>query len=460
MKSIHRNKKSSTPSPVGSVCPQGWGKRFEWPLLAFPAAVLATLLALYVVNRSIQHQGPVRPVEAESAGLAERHSATRASDLTAVTARSAGRVPRTRLNSEAGTSQIPDRPPLAREAQDREAMTGEVVTEEETGSRGGLQAMDSTGRIILMLQEAIQEKDHTRIKQCLDELVALGDRVIAPLTQVIAREQGEVGMWAAEALARIGSPLATSTLLDTLTQIKEGQYKEELAKRVAGINNHESWPVLLENALSTADSTVLRAAGEALARMADAPIVDELIARFDGATDVRDTERIAQLIGNIHSSKATDSLISLAGDVASAPQDALARAAVEALGKTGDPQAISYLMRKLEATPPGQDGYLVNTISQIKEPQAQDALLYAAAGNKEVSADGGRTAAIYALRNFPNARTCALLEEIVATEQNARVVTAAARTLDELRKTSPHVVASAQSLVKKDTYTGTDLIKK
>ncbi|RPJ32361.1 MAG: HEAT repeat domain-containing protein, partial [Planctomycetaceae bacterium] len=369
MKSIRRNKKSSTPSPAAPACPQGRGKQFEWPLLAFPAALLATLVALYVVNRSIQHQGPVRPVDTESAGLAARISSTRAPDLMAVTDDSTGRAPRRRIDSEAGDlSQMAERPPLAQEAQGREAVTREVVTEEGTGHRGGLQAMDSTGRIILMLQEAIQEKDHARIKQCLDELVALGDRAIAPLTQVIAREQGEAGMWAAEALARIGSPLATSTLLETLTQIKEGQYKEELAKRVAGINNHESWPVLLDNVLTTADSTVLRAAGEALARMADTPILDELIARFDGATDVRDTERIAQLIGNIHSSRATDSLISLAGDVASAPQDALARAAVEALGKTGDPQAISYLLRKLEATPPGESGYLVNTISQIKEP--------------------------------------------------------------------------------------------
>jgi len=166
------------------------------------------------------------------------------------------------------------------------------------------------------------------------------------------------------------------------------------------------------------------------------------------------------VISNIRSPKATDSLISLAGDVASAPQDALAKAAVDGLGKIGDPQAISYLMRKLEAAPPGEGGYLVNTISQIKEPQALDALLYAAAGNKEVSAENGQTAAIYALRNFPDAKTYALLEQIVATEENARVTAAATRTLDDLRRTSPHIVANAQSLVKKDPYAPTEPIKK
>jgi len=461
MKSTRHNRKNATPSPAPAANPQGRGKSFEWPLLAFPAALLATLVALYVVNRSIQQQGPVRPVHSDAESRTARAPAAKAPDLTAV-ADGTKRASKTRFDTEPQDKppQTNERPALTQENERPEAVTHGPVPQKGSGPRTGLQAMDGPGRIIAILQEAVQEKDHARIKQCLDDLVALGDQVIAPLTQVIAREQGEVGMWATEALARIGSPLATTTLLDTLAQIKEGQYKEELGKRVAGISNHESWPVLLDNVLNTADSTVLRAAGESLSRMADTPIIDELIARFDGATDARDTERIAQVISNIRSPKATDSLISLAGDVASAPQDALAKAAVDGLGKIGDPQAISYLMRKLEAAPPGEGGYLVNTISQIKEPQALDALLYAAAGNKEVSAENGQTAAIYALRNFPDAKTYALLEQIVATEENARVTAAATRTLDDLRRTSPHIVANAQSLVKKDPYAPTEPIKK
>ena len=452
MKSIRRNKKISTPSPAVPACPPGYRKRFEWPLLAFPVAVLATLVILCVVNHSIQQQGPIRPARAETEARTVRPPAAKVPDLTAVTDDTRP-LPRTRIDAvpQGKPPQAKERSALAQEKEKPAAGTHEPVAQEGSGPRTGLQAMDGPGRIIVILQQAVREKDHARIKQCLDELVAWGDQVIAPLTQVIAGEQGEAGMWAAEALARIGSPQATTTLLDTLAQIKEGLYKEELGKRVAGISNHESWPVLLDNVLNTADSTVLRAAGESLSHMADTPIIDELIARFDGATDARDTERIAQLVSNIRSPKATESLISLAGDVASAPQDALARAAVDGLGKIGDPQAISYLMRKLEAAPPGESGYLVNTISQIKEPQAHDALLYAAAGNKEVSAENGRTAAIYALRNFPDARTISLLEQI-ATEENARVAAAATRTLDDIRRTSPHVVANAQSLVKKDPY--------
>jgi len=462
MKNTRGNKKSSTPSPAATPCVQGRGKRFEWPLLVFPAALLATLAALHMVNRSIQRQVPVSPAVTDTEpGTAHAPAARTSPNLTTTIAGDNTRpAPRPGIDSEpkGKPPQLKERPALTQEKP--KAGTHEPVSQAEAGPRDPLQGLEGHARIIAILQQAIQQKDHARIKQCLDDLVALGDQVIAPLTQVIAGEQGEVGVWAAEALARIGTPLATTTLLDTLAQIKEGQYKEELGKRVAGISNHDSWPVLLDNVLNTSDSTVLRAAGDSLSRMADAPVVDELIARFDGATNEQDTERIAQVIRNLRSSRATDSLIALAGDVASAPQDALARAAVEGLSKIGDPQAVSYLMRKLEAAPPGESGYLVNTISQINDPQAYSSLLYAAAGNKEVSAESGRTAAIYALQNFPDARTYALLEQIVATEENARVTAAATRTLDDLRRTSPHIVANAQSLVKKDLYAPSELIKK
>jgi HEAT repeat protein len=105
-------------------------------------------------------------------------------------------------------------------------------------------------------------------------------------------------------------------------------------------------------------------------------------------------------------------------------------------------------LRKLEASPPGEGGYVFNTISGISQPQAQASLLYAAAGNKEVSADNGRTAAVQALRNYPDQRTCQLLEHIIDNEENTRVATAALRALESIRKLSPHVTAKADDVKK------------
>lgn len=455
MKSIRRDKKGSKPSPEATSRLPGRSSGFEWPLLVFPAAVLAAVATLYMVNRSIQQQASMRPAAASVAPTTPAAKAPPASNVAIEDKAKPVPQPKADSASKGKAPKIKSPPTLATD-------NAQVVATKSAGPKGPekppLDGLEGPARIIAVLQDAIRQNDHARIKQCIDELVALGDQAIAPLTQLIANEQGEAGMWAAEALARIGSPLATTTLLETLASIKEGPYKEQIAKRVANINNHESWPVLLDNVLNTADATVLRAAGSALSRMADAPVVDELLARLDAAGSDQDVERIANVISHISSSAATDALIALAGDVASAPQTAVQRAAIEGLGNIGDPQAVSYLMRKLEAASPGESGYLINTISQIKGAQAQDALLYAAAGNREVSADNGRTAAIYALKNFPDARTCALLQQIVTTEQNASVVAAATRTLDDIERTSPHIVANAQSLIKKDTSPG--LVKK
>jgi HEAT repeat protein len=138
--------------------------------------------------------------------------------------------------------------------------------------------------------------------------------------------------------------------------------------------------------------------------------------------------------------------MSLAGNPASAPQDSLQEAAIEALGKVGDAQSVSYLLRRLEASAPGQDTQIFNTITRIDNPEAQSALLYAAAGNKEVSAEHGQTAAIYALKNYPNEQSVALLERIAAQEHNEKVLTAAQRTLDDIRKSPQSVTAKADAL--------------
>jgi HEAT repeat protein len=459
-----RNRRRKSPTPSSDVTPRKHARRlpFEWPLLAFPVAVLAALVVLCVVDYSIKREMSAsvtrRPAETAKAIAPAATERDTAASLAAEEGKPAPQITPDSGQQAAVASDMPLQPPVTQQAPEPGKRLPPV--REEAGAPTRLAGLEGPDRTIVVLQDAIREKDQARIKQCIDNLVALGDQAIAPLTQVISNEGGEAGLWAAEALARIGTPLATTTLLDTLSQIKEGQYKEELGKRVAAISNHESWPVLLDHALQTADPTVLRAAGNSLSRMADTPVVDELLARYEIATEEGDIERIAQIIRNIDSSGATEALITLAGDVASAPQDALEQAAIEALGKIGDPQAVSYLMRKLEASPPGQGDYLFNTISQIKQPQAQDALLYAAAGNKEVSAENGRLAAIYALQNYPDARTYTLLEQIVAQEENERVSSAAVRTLDNIRRTSPHVVANAQSLEKKDPYAQPDMVKK
>jgi HEAT repeat protein len=91
-----------------------------------------------------------------------------------------------------------------------------------------------------------------------------------------------------------------------------------------------------------------------LPRMADTPVVDAIVANYDAATTEEMVQRLTQLVSNIQSPKATEALLALAGHTTAAPQDGLQRAALDALARIGDPQSVSYLLRRLEASAPAR----------------------------------------------------------------------------------------------------------
>ena len=98
-----------------------------------------------------------------------------------------------------------------------------------------LSRLQGAAKTAALLRIAVDEKDQAQIKQCLAELVAMGDEAVIPLSNLLTDEEGDAALWAATALARIGTPMAATTLLDRLAQTQEGAYKEELGKRVAGL---------------------------------------------------------------------------------------------------------------------------------------------------------------------------------------------------------------------------------
>ncbi len=424
--------KNTTASKVRVPSPRDKLLGSEWPLLIYPVLVVAALAVLYGVNRSIQNElAPVSEPRVETpATRTQDEGANRPAIETSIPL---GEVTSFEMATARNQSQ---RTPGADRAP---ALPGEGDTQ--------WQNLQGTARVLAMLRQALKTGDNAQIKQCMDGLMAMGDDAIGPLSETIANGNDETAVWAAKALARMGTPMASSVLLDTLGLIEDGWYKEQMAKETSNIADHDSWPTLLNALQDTTDASVLRAASTALAKMADKPVVDEIVARYEAATTDEEADRLAQMLGNISSPAASESLLALAGSVSSVPQDSLEKAAVNALANVGDTSCVNYLLRKLEATPPGEGNHLYNAITSISQPQAEAALRYAAAGSKDVSAEQGRTAAIYALENFPSEQTYALLEEIVATEDNISVISAAARTLDNIRNAEPVVAANTAATV-------------
>lgn len=448
MKTKSRGKK--TTSAKGAVpCQPSKPFRFERTLLIYPVLVVAALAILIGVRRSIQRELEIEPralqvVPAEEVGPNESETALSGAGTTAT---------ELTTDREQGPATLPDAQYTSTPADDTtEGQTRPIWAE--------AQELRGAADVLARLHKATRAGDDAQIKRCMDELMALGDDAVALLGDVAANGTDATALWAAKALAQIGTPLASTVLLDTLAQTIDGAYKEQLVREASNISNHDSWPTLLNALQDTTDAAVQRAAGTSLTRMADRPVIDEIVARYDAAATEEEANRLAQMLGNITSPAAGESLLALAGSVSAAPQDGLERAAIHALGNIGDAQCVSYLLQKLESSPPGQGASLFNTITSINQPQAEAALRYAAAGSKEVSAEQGRTAAIYALENFPNERTYALLEEIVATEVNASVVSAAARTLDNIRNAEPVVAVNAAAEVHESLLLPSDPLQK
>jgi hypothetical protein len=412
--------------------------RREWPFLLYPALVIAAVVVLYAAN------GP----------HSEHPSGT------------GGRKPGSNPPLAGGIT--PDGPALAVSDINTKTGTGRRVSSgvngkqpatddtRKTGSRRTTKAdgnVPASGAslppineppIMASLRHAVQTKDQVALKNCLDQLVAQGDQAIAPLCDVITRGGDTTAVWAAEALARIGTPAATQALLDALAKLGDSVYKEQIARKAACVANHDSWPALMEAVQTSQDSIVQRAAGAALAQMADAPIVDELVARYDSAATVDEAATWANTISRISATKATESLLTLARRAPSFSQDPLDQAVLRAVANVGDAQCVDYLLSRIEASQPGETAYLMNLVNQIHQPQAQAALLYAAAGNKGLSADQGRTAAIQALANYPDEQTYVVLEQIASAERNAVVATAASRSLETIQRAAPLLAANAR----------------
>lgn len=416
MKRARRQKKETQTQDKAPAQKKSFFKS-EWPLFLYPALVVTALIVLYGVNRSMQNRpGPSDRPEVQTTDTSQ----------TTADAKEKPR-PKPEFKPEPKTKVPSNRPAPRREPNRDRPAPKPAPTPSES---------EETTTVLATLGQALESDDHATIKQCIKELVALGDGAVEGLGEMVMEGDEETAQWAAEALARIGTPYATSMLLTAMEDIGNTPLREQLVRQVSGITNHESWPVLMDAMLQNRDAGIQRATAASLARMADTAIVDEIVTLYEAATTEAEKTQLARLVSNISSTEASESLLALAGDPSATPQNNLEEAAIKALANVGDAQSVSFLLQRLEASGPSERSSVYMAITGINQPQAQSALLYAAAGNKEVSQQG-QAAAIYALGNFPNTQTYTLLQQIAATQDDATVLSAAVRTLERIERSTP-----------------------
>ncbi len=229
-----------------------------------------------------------------------------------------------------------------------------------------------------------------------------------------------------------GSPVVATEGKSELRQVSfrvleampEGDAKEEMAMQLAGTTNRSSAAILLEVVTTSNDRAAFRAAATALTHMADDELVREMVARCDSTPDEEVRLRLAEIIGGIDNEAAIDGLIWLTDGKDRSPSDPLMAAAVEGLGRIGTPHAANYLVQRLDSAPQKAATQIAQSLAQMESPEARAAIRSAAQGNKDVTTDAQRIAAIRALRNHPDEEAVSALTALAG--DSSQLVKAAA----------------------------------
>ncbi|MFA5205283.1 MAG: HEAT repeat domain-containing protein [Lentisphaeria bacterium] len=274
----------------------------------------------------------------------------------------------------------------------------------QAGAPAGAAAPAAAADPVAGLLAAIQPgNDPEAAEQALRRLAATGDRHLATLAGWLDRADPATAHWAARALAAIGTPQALATLFDHLATLPaDSPAAWELAAILADQTPATaSRELLLERILDPAATEPVRdAAQRALAREADAALLEELVRHYDAAKDDATRQALTDTLRHAQDPELTGELTRLALERTTAP-DTLARALWDTLGVIGTPDAVAALTAVSGASlSPEARQQLCEALARVDNPDARPLLETLAGGTMSGTAADLRDAAAQALANL------------------------------------------------------------
>jgi len=219
----------------------------------------------------------------------------------------------------------------------------------------------------------------------------------------------------AKACVSEGTPAALQALHRLIKELPAGEAKQEVSRIAAKLHSRDMVPVLLDALIAGDDPMVMGSAKRALTKGMDGETAAALVVLYDQAQDGTTRDRIESVFRSMRSMGAVDMLIEMAGNTDYPPTEPLTAAIMEGLSKMNTPPAVNVLLRRLDEAPPDQDiDNLFKMICLIDSEEARASLENAAQGKKEIESPVARAAAVYALANYPDKSTSALLGRLTS----------------------------------------------
>ncbi len=254
-------------------------------------------------------------------------------------------------------------------------------------------------------------------------------------TRQLQKGTQEQRLAAIDDLVRLGTPQAVEELMAFIGTLGDGDFKEEAVRRASMIANRDAVPTFLGLITTTQDMGVLRVAQEVFARLAEAESLQTILDAYDSSTDPVVRERLVRSVGSVSNEMAAPVLMQVLSDLSLPASDGMIRSSAEALRQIGTAPAVDALIERINSDPSEESRSLLTAeLGLVRNPLAEASLQTAAGGNSKFGeTPDARTAAIWALVNYPSAETQERLQSLQA-DTNVQVSFAAAEALKAIER--------------------------
>ena len=198
-----------------------------------------------------------------------------------------------------------------------------------------------------------------------------------------------------------------------LTQgMPPGEFKIEICQKILDLNIYGKEDFFI-GALPTLDQEMARAISQVLGLHANHDLIEKLVIKYDNENDSKNKALLLSVIENSSVPAAVHPLTSLLSDPDSSIDDELIYSSAKALAKNGSAPSVSALLSKINSAKGKHEiEQLDNIITNIYEPESEQALIYGALGNKDTSNTQARIASIKALANYQTQQTRDALQKL------------------------------------------------
>lgn len=310
----------------------------------------------------------------------------------------------------------------------RTPQTKSSTADSSVGSTRGSPALPtSPAEIAQMLKSTGNwEAAHAAIR----EYAAKNPGAHAELATLAKRPDADTALLGAHGLAGLGTPEAAVELVAAIQGAAHGVGKRELSAALGTFNSPGTAQLFLGLLGTSEDREVLAGAEKALSNVADAPVVQDILQRYEASNSSTERENLLAALRHMQTASCVPALLDIVNQQkVISTTDPIGLAAVDTLGIIGNAVAVSNLFAHLTNVREGGSSPIYDAIGRVSNPESLPLIASVAYGQVPGISLYSRMAAVQALGNYNAQQAQPALNWLIENDPSAGIREAAAGAL-------------------------------